>query len=230
MCFNFNDNPNPAGGAQSDETITATNSQLFRQFLERMVVLSDLMAAKLIQIEEARKVAEKQQKLLDSQDFFFYSFWSGIDTNTVSEFIKETRAWRLVNPDKKRIIMCLNTPGGYVIDGNALKDYCDYLIDKGYEITVFVMGEAASDGSYILQCASPGRRIIAPTARILIHEAMWDYQGPVTKQEDTLKLNKELWNDFVAVLAERSPRYRGKARNLKRWVSGHDRWMKLKKQ
>jgi ATP-dependent protease ClpP protease subunit len=223
MSFNENQSIANQNDGPSDTNTAPTTKSMFRQFLQKALTISDLVVAKLLDEQAARQSIADAQKKLDQQDYFFYSFWGGVDRPDVLDCIQQIRNWVKANPNKKRIILFLNCPGGYVLDANALISYSDYLKGKGYEITVQALGEAASAAAALMDCASPGRRFLAPRTRLLIHEAAWSYEGPFYKQDSEEKFNERLFMDYLEIVADRSI-YKGRVQDLANIIRGIDYW------
>ena len=109
--------------------------------------------------------------------------------NLIEErFLKERKVflWGEVNDDSMRnitekllfldleasgkpIYFYINTPGGSITSGMAVYDLMQLIKSP---ITVIVTGLAASMGSILLSGAKKGKRLLFPSARILIHQPL----------------------------------------------------------
>jgi ATP-dependent Clp protease protease subunit len=69
------------------------------------------------------------------------------------------------NPDKD-INLYINSPGGSVTAGLAIYDTMQYI---KCDIRTIVMGQAASMGSFLAQAGTPGKRVVLPESRTMIH-------------------------------------------------------------
>ena len=69
------------------------------------------------------------------------------------------------NPDKP-ISMYINSPGGAVTAGLAIYDTMQYI---KCPVRTIVMGQACSMGSFLAQAGEPGKRIVLPESRTMIH-------------------------------------------------------------
>ena len=69
------------------------------------------------------------------------------------------------NPDKP-INMYINSPGGAVTAGLAIYDTMQYI---KCDVKTIVMGQACSMGSFLAQAGTPGKRIVLPESRTMIH-------------------------------------------------------------
>jgi len=69
------------------------------------------------------------------------------------------------NPDKE-INLYINSPGGAVTAGLAIYDTMQYIKS---DVRTIVMGQACSMGSFLAQAGTPGKRIVLPESRTMIH-------------------------------------------------------------
>ena len=72
------------------------------------------------------------------------------------------------------ITMYINSPGGSVTAGLAIYDTMQYI--KPDVVTV-VMGQAASMGSFLAQAGAPGKRLVLPESRTMIHRVSSGTRG-----------------------------------------------------
>ena len=96
------------------------------------------------------------------------------------------------NP-KKEISMYINSPGGVVTAGFAIYDTMQYIKSP---VSTVCMGFAASMGSFLLMAGEPGRRIILPNARIVLHQPSGGFQGQASDierhAEDIIKTKRRM--------------------------------------
>ena len=69
------------------------------------------------------------------------------------------------NPDKD-ITMFINSPGGLVTAGLAIYDTMQFIRP---DVATYVMGQAASMGSFLAQAGAKGKRFVLPNSRTMIH-------------------------------------------------------------
>jgi ATP-dependent Clp protease protease subunit len=69
------------------------------------------------------------------------------------------------NPDKD-INLYINSPGGAVTAGLAIYDTMQYIKS---DVRTIVMGQACSMGSFLAQAGAPGKRVVLPESRTMIH-------------------------------------------------------------
>ena len=69
------------------------------------------------------------------------------------------------NPDKD-ISLFINSPGGAVTAGLAIYDTMQFIRP---DISTYVMGQAASMGSFLAQAGAKGKRFVLPESRTMIH-------------------------------------------------------------
>jgi ATP-dependent Clp protease protease subunit len=69
------------------------------------------------------------------------------------------------NPDKE-ISLFINSPGGLVTAGLAIYDTMQFIRP---DVATYVMGQAASMGSFLAQAGAAGKRHVLPESRTMIH-------------------------------------------------------------
>ena len=69
------------------------------------------------------------------------------------------------NPEKD-ISLFINSPGGSVTAGLAIYDTMQFV---RCPVSTYVMGQAASMGSFLAQAGAPGKRFVLPESRTMIH-------------------------------------------------------------
>jgi ATP-dependent Clp protease, protease subunit len=69
------------------------------------------------------------------------------------------------NPNKD-ISLFINSPGGLVTAGLAIYDTMQFI---ACDVATYVMGQAASMGSFLAQAGAPGKRFVLPESRTMIH-------------------------------------------------------------
>ena len=77
------------------------------------------------------------------------------------------------NPDKD-INLYINSPGGAVTAGLAIYDTMQYI---KADVKTIVMGQACSMGSFLAQAGAPGKRIVLPESRTMIHRVSSGTRG-----------------------------------------------------
>jgi len=101
------------------------------------------------------------------------------------------------NPDKD-ISVYINSPGGSVTAGMAIYDAMQFISP---DVSTIVMGQACSMGSLLAQAGAPGKRLILPNARHMIHQPSGGARGQATDMEiqvrEILEMKKNLTNIYV---------------------------------
>ena len=105
----------------------------------------------------------------------------------------------LENEDpKKDIYLYINSPGGSVTAGLAIYDTMQYL---KCDVATICMGQAASMAALILAAGSAGKRMILPSARVMIHQPWGGVQGQASDvsihAKEIIRL-KKLSIDYIA--------------------------------
>ena len=78
---------------------------------------------------------------------------------------------------EKEILFYINSGGGEVTAGMSILDTMDFI---KCDVRTVVMGQACSMGSLLAQAGAPGKRMILPNARHMIHQPSGGYSGQVT--------------------------------------------------
>jgi len=101
------------------------------------------------------------------------------------------------NPDRD-ILFYVNSPGGSVTDGLAILDTMQFI---KCDVSTVVMGSACSMGSLLASSGTPGKRLMLPHARHMIHQVSSGSRGTALDMkiqlEETLRLNKMLTEIYV---------------------------------
>jgi len=111
------------------------------------------------------------------------------------------------NPDRD-ISFYINSPGGAVTAGLAIYDTMQFI---KCDVQTIVLGQAASMGSMLAQAGAPGKRMVLPEARTMIHRVssgtpgtrgsvhVQDLQFEDSKRafEESVRINKRLTELYV---------------------------------
>jgi ATP-dependent Clp protease protease subunit len=111
------------------------------------------------------------------------------------------------NPEKD-ISLFINSPGGSVTAGLAIYDTMQFIRP---DVSTYVMGQAASMGSFLAQAGAPGKRFVLPESRTMIHRVssgtrgtsgsvhVQDLQFEDAKRsfEESVRINKRLTELYV---------------------------------
>ena len=106
------------------------------------------------------------------------------------------------DPDSD-ILFYINSPGGEVTAGLAIYDTMQFI---KCDVSTIVLGQACSMGSFLAQAGAPGKRIVLPEARTMIHRVssgtpgtrgsvhVQDLQFEDAKRsfEESVRINKRL--------------------------------------
>ena len=78
------------------------------------------------------------------------------------------------------ILFYINSPGGGVTAGMAIFDTMQFIKP---DVSTVVMGQAASMGSLLAMSGAPGKRLMLPHARHLIHQPLGGFSGQTSDVE-----------------------------------------------
>ena len=99
---------------------------------------------------------------------------------------------------EKDILFYINSPGGVVTAGMAIYDTMQFIKP---DVSTIVMGQACSMGSLLAASGAPGKRLMLPHARHMIHQPSGGAQGQATdiqiQAEEILKMKKTLTEIYV---------------------------------
>jgi ATP-dependent Clp protease protease subunit len=99
-----------------------------------------------------------------------------IEDNMANIIIAQLLYLEAENPEKD-ISLYINSPGGVVTSGHAIRDTMEYIKP---DVSTLCIGQAASAAALLLCSGAPGKRISLPNARIMIHQPLGGYQGQVS--------------------------------------------------
>ena len=101
------------------------------------------------------------------------------------------------NPDAD-ILFYINSPGGSVTAGMAIYDTMQFIRP---DISTIVMGQACSMGSLLSTAGAPGKRLMLPHARHMIHQPSGGARGQATdiqiQAQEILKMKQYLTKIYV---------------------------------
>ena len=99
---------------------------------------------------------------------------------------------------QKDILFYINSPGGVVTAGMAIYDTMQFIKP---DVSTIVMGQACSMGSLLATAGAPGKRLMLPNARHMIHQPSGGAGGQATDMEiqvnEILKMKRTLTQIYV---------------------------------
>lgn len=108
-------------------------------------------------------------RLLDDRIVFLF----GAVTDEMSQALCAQLHF-LSNDSEDPINLYINSPGGSVTSGLAMYDTMQFIRAP---VHTYVMGQAASMGSFLAQAGEPGHRYVLPESRTMIHRVSSGTQG-----------------------------------------------------
>ena len=98
----------------------------------------------------------------------------------------------------KAITLYINSPGGLVTAGMAIYDTMQYISS---DIQTVVVGQACSMGSLLASAGTPGKRLMLPHARHMIHQPLGGASGQASDVEiranELLRWKRQLTEIYV---------------------------------
>lgn len=154
--------------------------------------------------------------LLESRRIFFFE---PVDNVTAYEAIRKLWYLELSNPGKP-ITFIINSPGGSIDSGFAVWDQVKMVSSP---IITCVCGLAASMGSVLSLCASPGKRYATPHSRIMVHQP--SISGPISGQATDLSIHAKEIIKTKDMLVELYMEHTGRTKKEIEKALDRDTWM-----
>lgn len=120
-----------------------------------------------------------------------------VNEHTSSLIVAQLLFLESEDPDRD-ILFYINSPGGVVTAGMAIYDTMQFIKP---DVSTIVMGQACSMGSLLAAGGAPGKRLMLPHARHMIHQPSGGAQGQATdiqiQAEEILKMKRYLTEIYV---------------------------------
>ncbi len=182
------------------------------------------------EIELSNLKRESAKSNAEAQEARNYIFSETVSDLTIKAAISDLGKLSRRFPGQPLTII-LTSPGGSVRHGFALYDYLRYMSKQGHEITVIVLGMAASMGGILLQAGD--KRIIGQESEVLIHEVSAGTAGNITHMQESVDTFARLWNKLAHILARRAkatgkkntmtvPQIKKKSKNFDWWLDADE--------
>lgn len=167
--------------------------------------------------EEFRRLDDKiDNVLLESRRIFFFD---AVDNATAHDAIRKLWYLELSQPGRP-IIFVINSPGGSIDAGFAIWDQVKMITSP---LITLVTGLAASMGSVLSLCASPGMRFATPHARFMVHQP--SISGPVTGQATDLDIQAKEILKTKQILVDLYSEHTGRSKQDIEKALDRDKWM-----
>jgi ATP-dependent Clp protease protease subunit len=89
----------------------------------------------------------------------------GVTEHTASLIVAQMLFLEAEDPDAD-ILFYINSPGGLVTAGLAIYDTMQFIKP---DVSTIVLGQACSMGSFLAQAGAPGKRLVLPESRTMVH-------------------------------------------------------------
>jgi ATP-dependent Clp protease protease subunit len=120
-----------------------------------------------------------------------------VNEHTASLLVAQLLFLESEDPDKD-ILFYINSPGGSVTAGMAIYDTMQFIKP---DVSTIVMGQACSMGSLLSTAGAPGKRLMLPHARHMIHQPSGGARGQATdiqiQAQEILKMKEYLTQIYV---------------------------------
>lgn len=108
---------------------------------------------------------------------------------------------QMENPDQP-ITLYINSPGGSVTAGLAIKDCMDYIMSSGTEVHTIGMGSCASMGAFLLASGMKGHRYVLKNTEVMIHQPLGGFKGQATDMMIRAELMQKTKEKLTRYLSE----------------------------
>ena len=98
---------------------------------------------------------------------------TAVEDHSASLIVAQLLYLESENPDKD-IYFYINSPGGVITAGMSIYDTMQFIKPN---VSTIVMGQACSMGSFLAQAGAPGKRLMLPHARHMIHQPSGGTRG-----------------------------------------------------
>lgn len=130
------------------------------------------------------------------------------DVNEHSSSILVAQLLFLESQGNEDITFFINSPGGSVTAGLAIYDTMNFIKP---DVATYVMGQAASMGSFLAMAGAAGKRFVLPEARTMIHRVSsgtrgtsgsihvqeLEFEDAKRSFEESIRINKRLTELYV---------------------------------
>lgn len=89
----------------------------------------------------------------------------GVTEHSASLIVAQLLFLEAEDPDSD-ILFYINSPGGLVTAGLAIYDTMQFIKP---DVSTIVLGQACSMGSFLAQAGAPGKRLVLPESRTMVH-------------------------------------------------------------
>ena len=98
---------------------------------------------------------------------------TAVEDHSASLIVAQLLFLESENPDKD-IYFYINSPGGVITAGMSIYDTMQFIRP---DVSTIVLGQACSMGSFLAQAGAPGKRLMLPHARHMIHQPSGGARG-----------------------------------------------------
>lgn len=121
----------------------------------------------------SERVADIYSTMLEKRIIFVQGEINDAMANTI---VAQILYLEMENPTSP-ITLYINSPGGSVTAGLAIKDTMDYVSCPVHTVGI---GSCASMGAFLLASGEPGQRRVLKNTSVMIHQPLGGYQGQAT--------------------------------------------------
>ncbi|MER5972010.1 ATP-dependent Clp protease proteolytic subunit [Streptomyces sp. NPDC002055] len=149
------------------------------------------------------RTTDPYSKLLDERIVFLGSL---VDDTSANDVIAQLMHLEHAAPDRD-ISLYINSPGGSLTAMTAIHDTMQFVT---CDIETVCLGQAASAAAVLFAAGAPGKRLMLPGSRILIHQP--SFSEPVQGQASELEIHANELLRLRGLLEELLARHTGRPR------------------
>lgn len=160
--------------------------------------MSTLIPNVVIQEGNRERVADIYSIMLSKRIIFVQGEVNDVMANII---VAELLYLHSEDPTKP-ITMYINSPGGSVTAGMAIKDTMDYVMNSGCDVHTVGMGSCASMGAFLLASGKKGCRYALNNTEVMIHQPLGGFQGQATDIQIRAELMARTKNKLTQYLSD----------------------------
>ncbi len=127
-------------------------------------------------------------------------FLSGPVNDASADSVIMQLLWLKASNPNEDVNLYIKSPGGSVIDGQAIKNTIDNLNKVGCKVNTIGIGQCCSMGAYLL-ASGTGTRTALPDCRIMIHSVLGGFEGSYHDMKPNYQEIEYLQNKVIEQMA-----------------------------
>lgn len=124
---------------------------------------------------------------------------------------------------KTDITMYINSPGGSVYDGYAIRDTMNLIRP---DVGTICMGMAASMGAVLLCSGAPKKRLVLPYSRVMLHQPLGGMRGQASDMKISYQQIEIIKQELYHIIGDSLPKDKKKSMEQIEKDCDRDYWMR----